>query len=70
MKNRRFAIAAKACNGGMVTLREMPERFRPRQNDLDDLQRDIEPVLRSVAGSGASGTCGSYRVQRWERGLF
>lgn len=66
MSMNRIDIAARNSNG-TFTVEEMPERFRMTQRDLDDLQRDMEPILRSApTGSGSLGAYGSYRRHRWD----
>jgi hypothetical protein len=66
MNDSRIDIMARERGRGVFAVEELPERYRMTQVDLDDLQRDVEPELRSsLVGSGALGAYGSYRRQRW-----
>jgi hypothetical protein len=66
MKRSRIALAAQSRGKGVFSVSELPERYRMTQNDLDDLQRDVEPLLRSgIAGGSALGAYGSFRRRRW-----
>lgn len=64
MGSSRLEIAIREGASGLLSVEDLPERFRMTQSDLDDMQRDAEPILRSVPGNDL-GPRGSYRRKRW-----
>lgn len=65
MEKDRLSLALQAAGIDGFKVGELPERFRMTQNDVDDLQRDVEPFLRSSPNGSALGAVGSYRRLRW-----
>ena len=65
MAKDRLILALQADEIDSFKVSELPERFRLSQNDVDDLQRDVEPFLRSSPNGSALGAVGSYRRLRW-----
>ena len=65
MERNRLSLALQAAGTDCFKVGELPERFRMTQNDIDDLQRDAEPFLRSSPNDNTLGAVGSYRRPRW-----
>jgi hypothetical protein len=65
MERNRLTLALQADETDCFKVGKLPERFRMTQNDIDDLQRDAEPFLRSSKNDDTLGDVGSYRRPRW-----
>ena len=64
MEKNRLTIALQAAGIDCFKVSKLPEKFRMTQNDIDDLQRDVEPFLRSSPNNNTLGDVGSYRRPR------
>lgn len=64
MEKNRLSLALQAAEIDCFKVSELPKRFRMTQNNIDDLQRDVEPFLRS-SPNNTLGAVGSYRRPRW-----
>lgn len=65
MERNRLTLALQAAGTDCFKVGELPKRFCMTQNDIDDLQRDVEPFLRSSTNDNTLGDVGSYRHPRW-----